>query len=626
MNRTILLLFFTFGLSTVIEAQDIDTSLLVEDIVIYQNRLSLPINQTARNITVINKTQIEELPVFSLPELLQYTGGVDIRRRGVNGVQSDAGIRGGSFNHVQILINGVKMNDPQTGHHMMNLPVSITDVERIEIIKGPAARIFGQNAFSGVINIITKLDSNNEIGVDVGLNYSSFETFQNDIQLRIPSKSYNQSFSFSHIGSKGYRYNTDYNINTMFYQSELKGIGTGLKINAGYTDRKFGANGFYANEAYTDQYEEVTTKYISATTTFVKDHLTIRPRVSWRNNFDSYVFLRDNPSFFMNEHTGNTYNAELHMSYISDLGVTGFGIDASKETLVSNNLGDRERSILGLFLEHRISLLNNKLGITPGFYANKITERDLKIYPGLDVSYELSQYLHLFGSANWADRIPTYTNLYYSSPVEQGNPDLLSESATSFEIGAKYNSPTINITASLWKRDTKDLIDWAKDSLSQEKWFVQNFNQVNFTGVDLNSSFKMSDLLGNDRDLTLSADYTYISGSVADDINVALSRYALDNLNHQLILGATFTVLPKVLFLNTNFRYIDRELPNDSGDPAAHPLKNYQLLDTKLSYKKSSFDAFFSINNLTDQQYRETTLVPMPGRSYTVGVKIKNLN
>ena len=126
--------------------EDIDTSLLIENVVIQQNRLNLPLTEQSRFIEVIDKEEIQSLPVNNIPELLQFTGAVDIRRRGVNGVQSDAGIRGSTFNQILVLINGVRMSDPQTGHHMMNLPVALEDIKRIEIIKGPAARIFGMNA------------------------------------------------------------------------------------------------------------------------------------------------------------------------------------------------------------------------------------------------------------------------------------------------------------------------------------------------------------------------------------------------------------------------------------------------------------------------------------------------
>ena len=594
-------------------SQEIDTTLLIDDVVISQNRLSLPVTETARNIDVISKEDIANLPVLNIPELLQYAGGVDIRRRGVNGVQSDAGIRGGTFNQVQILINGVKMNDPQTGHHMMNLPVSIEDIERIEIIKGPAARIYGQNAFSGAINIITKIKEVEDIEVNAHVGVSSFETFQADVTLRIPNKAYNQSVTFSRIGSEGYRYNTDYGINTLFYQSEVSGIGNGLKINAGYTDRKFGANGFYANEAFTDQYEEITTKFIAATTTFTAGDFIIKPRLSWRSNNDFYLFLRDNPSFFMNKHTSNTYNGELHASYSSSLGTTGIGLDISQETLVSNNLGDRERSIVGLFLEHRFSLLNDKLLLTPGFYANKISERELKVYPGLDISYTFNKHINLFATANWSDRIPTYTNLYYTSRSEQGNENLVAESATALELGIKFNSHHSSITMSVWQRDNRNLIDWAKDSLTQEKWLALNFNQVKMTGLDINAKYEFHDIISAERDIQLTADYVYIDAAVSDDVNVGVSRYALDNLIQQLILGATFTILPKHIFLSANYRYLDRE-----------SLEDYNLLDSKLMYKSRNFDAYIGVNNIGNTVYRETNLVPMPGRWFAMGVRFKS--
>jgi len=612
--RPILLVLIVANTSAAVAQEiSIDTSLLMDDVVIAQNRISLPVSETARNVDVITKEDIAALPVLNIPELLQYTGGLDIRRRGVNGVQSDAGIRGGTFNQVQILINGVKMNDPQTGHHMMNLPVSLEDVERIEIIKGPAARIYGQNAFSGVINIITKIAKTDELAVRVGIGLSSFETFNADVNVTIPGDTYEQSVTFSRIGSEGYRYNTDYGINTVYYQSRLKGVGSnGIQLQAGYTDRKFGANGFYANEAFTEQYEEVTTSFVSATTLLTTGQFTIRPRMSYRHNVDSYVFLRDNPSFFMNEHTGNTYNGELHVTHSNTLGATGFGIDISRETLVSNNLGDRARNIFGIFLEHRLTMMNDKLSITPGLYANKISERDLKVYPGIDVGYEVRKGLNLFATANWSDRIPTYTNLYYSSRTEQGNENLVAESATSLELGVKHQTANSNISASVWHRDNSNLIDWAKDSLQQEKWLALNFNRVKMTGLDLNTKWIIRDAISKRRDVQLTADYTYINAQIEDNSEIAVSRYALDNLRHQVIAGVQLEVMPKYLYLNINQRYLDRV-----------SLADYHLTDMKLTYRSATFEAFVAVSNLFDTVYRETNLVPMPGRWFGVGMRMR---
>lgn len=605
-------IFLMTAVAITTKCQSIDTTLLLDNITISQNRLTFPVLEAVRNIDIITKEDIASLPVFNIPELLQYVGAVDIRRRGVNGVQSDAGIRGGTFNQVQILINGVKMNDPQTGHHMMNLPVALADVERIEIVKGPAARVYGQNAFSGAINIITKQADDKEVSIRAGFSLGSFATIGNDVSISIPTAQYDQTISLSRIGSDGYRYNTDYGINNLYYQGNLNGIGNGLKLNAGFTERKFGANGFYANEAFVDQYEEVTTSYAALTTTFVTDKLAITPRLSWRHNVDHYVFLRDDPSFFMNSHTGNTYNGELHASYSNGLGLTGAGLDISNETLVSNNLGDRSRVIMGFFLEHKFSFLDDRVTVIPGAYANKITDRDLKIYPGIDVAYHIHNGLNVFATANWSDRIPTYTNLYYSSRSEQGNENLLAESATAIEVGVKHNTTWSNITVSLWRRDNKNLIDWAKDSVNQEKWLALNFNQVNMTGLDLTSKFKFANLISEDRGVDLTVDYSYINAKIVDNKEIALSRYALDNLRHQLIAGATAELISDHVYIAAFARAYDRV-----------SLENYTVFDTKLMYRSTSFDAFFAVNNLGDKIYRETNLVPMPGRWYSVGLQFK---
>lgn len=584
-------------------------SLLVEDVVISQNRFTLPLSQNARNIDIVTKEDIATLPVFNVSELLQFVSGLDIRRRGVNGVQSDAGIRGGTFNQVQILINGTKMNDPQTGHHMMNLPVSLADIERIEIIKGPAARIFGQNAYSGAINIITKVKKATAPSVNAHIAISSFETVQTEVGLTIPTAIGDHSLSLSHIGSEGYRYNTDYDITTLYYQSKIKGIGTGLDINAGYTDRAFGANGFYASEAFTEQYEEVTTSFVSATTLLSAGALTIRPRLSYRRNVDEYVFIRDNPSFFMNEHTGNAYNAELHFTYTSSYGISGWGVDVSRETLVSNNLGDRQRTIAGFFLEQRLSYMDGRLTVTPGLYANKITERDLKIYPGIDLGYQYSRSVQLFATANWSDRIPTYTNLYYTSRSELGNENLVAESATAVEAGVKWNTGNLSIATSIWHRDNKNLIDWAKDSINQEQWVALNFNQVLMTGLDLNTRYRWKDAVTQGRDIDLTLDYTYINAAISEDVDVAVSRYALDNLRHQVVAGLRTTLIPDYLQLSAHYRYQDRV-----------SLEDYHLVDLKLMYRTAVFDAYLGVNNVTNHTYRETNLVPMPGRAFAVGV------
>ena len=165
---TILMLLFTISASAQMNGDS--TTVEIEEIIIQANRLQLPVSESSNTVNIITRQQLESTPVHSVAEALQHVAGLDIRQRGVHGDQADVSLRGGTFDQVLILINGVKMADPQTGHHSLNLPLNMDNIERIEILKGPGARVYGQNAFSGAINIITKIsdEDNAYVGGQIG--------------------------------------------------------------------------------------------------------------------------------------------------------------------------------------------------------------------------------------------------------------------------------------------------------------------------------------------------------------------------------------------------------------------------------------------------------------------------
>lgn len=589
----------------------IDTSYIVDDIVISENRQSYPINSYARQVEVIQKTEIVQMPVASVSDLLQYVSGVDIRRRGVNDIQTDIGIRGGTFNQVLILINGIKMIDPQTGHHNFNLSLDINDIERIEVIKGPSARIYGQNAFTGSINIITKINDAEEAEIDIQSSLGSYTTFSNGMTLTVPNKIYNQQINLNYQTSDGYKYNTDYKLGNLFYQSTLTLPDQPINFYAGYSDRSFGANGFYASERFKDQYEEITTAFVAVQTDINAGSFQLKPKFYIRNNKDRYLFVRNNPSLYENNHKSYNYTGELHGKYISSFGVTGIGIDYSHQTLSSNNLGERKRSIFGTFIDQRMTFFNDKLDITAGAYVEKISDNDVKVYPGIDLSYGISNHLHWFASYNHASRVPTYTNLYYSSPSEQGNENLLAERISAIEMGLKYSRGFLASTLSIFTHEMTNLIDWAKPNEADDQWQALNFNRVNSTGIDFNNRLDISSMAGMSRGLSLDLNYHFINAEVDDNSEIAVSRYALESLKHQFIAKANVELLED-LFISPTFRYLDRV-----------SLDDYQLLDVNLSFIKEHYDLFFNLYNATDQKYRETNLVEMPGRNFEIGIRLK---
>ncbi|MEM6697041.1 MAG: TonB-dependent receptor [Bacteroidota bacterium] len=594
------LLFLALLLATFsLQAQQSDSlSVELEDIIIKENRLELPFSESSRTINIITRAEIEAAPATSVPELLQYVAGIDVRQRGVHGVQADISIRGGTFDQTLILVNGIKMSDPQTGHHSMNLPIDIENIERIEVLKGPGARVFGQNAFAGAINIITKTPK--ETFAKVKLQGGENGLYGVRVSGALKTGNYNQYLSLSRDASDGYKFNTDYSINNIFYQGNAKIGAQQLNVIAGFTERKFGANGFYASPDFMDQYEEVQTSLVAADMRILKGDWVIKPRLYWRRNRDEYVFLRENPDFFRNTHFGNTIGAELNTSYNSDLGVTGIGVDVNQVTLSSNNLGERDRTAVSVFLEHRFNFADNRLDVTPGVLFNYFSDFDANFLPGIDIGYNLGNGLRAYVNAGYTYRVPTYTDLYYEDRGNIGNIDLQPESAVTYEAGLKYQNGRVQVQASVFRRDGTDLIDWTKEA-DTLRWQPQNFAALNLSGFDASLTLRFNKVI---RHFNLA--YTYINAEILDS-DVPFSRYALENLNHQLVAGTEIQIT-KNLFFNPRFRYLDRVT-----------LDDYALVDLRLQWRSDRFNAFVEAMNLFDVEYKETNLVTMPGRWVRAG-------
>ena len=605
----ILMLFFTISASAQMNGDT--TKVEIEEIIIQANRLQLPVSESSNTINIITRQQLENTPVHSVSEALQHVAGLDIRQRGVHGVQADVSLRGGTFDQVLILINGVKMADPQTGHHAMNLPLNMDNIERIEILKGPAARIYGANAFAGAINIVTRTPDKAFVNINLEGGQNSLGSVS--VSAALPKGDFNQYFSFGRHFSDGYRFNSDYDISNYFYQAEYKIDATQkLDMMGTFSEREFGANRFYGgtSEFWKDQYEEVQTSLFNIGHQKVSDKFAIKTRFNWRRNQDEYLLKRAEPTFYRNLHISNVLTVESHADFYSKAGATGVGVELSSVYLRSNNLGKRDRRIATLFLEHRASFLNGKIDVTPGIAISQYSDFGTHIFPGIDVGYKISTGVKLFGNMGYTWRIPTFTDLFYEDAGNLGNENLAPESSLSYEFGVKYDAAGIRANLSWFLRDGTDLIDWTKaaDTL---QWQPNNIAGLTMMGIDASLDFNPTARLGKDffvKNIRLG--YTYIDAEVPENI-IGISRYVLENLNHQFTAGIDYRIGGN-LYHNISYRYVDRATMDD-----------YSLIDTKLYWKAKNYSIYLAANNILDVEYFETNLVQMPGTWIYGGVKIR---
>ncbi len=576
----------------------------LKEVIITSSRIDLPFKQNSRTISVITAKQIKQSAVTNVTDLLQQVAGVDMRRRGVSGMQADLYIRGGSFDQTLLLIDGIKVEDPQTGHHTMNMALPIDVIERVEIIKGAAARIFGQNAFTGAINIVTKKNANNvnSAGVQIG----SFGQKNGAITV---GKNLKNSSVIAHASinsSDGYRHNTDFKNQNYFIKNTFNKNNTPINFIGFFTERNFGANGFYASPSAINQYEETQSSLVGLSTVIKGDKLTLKPRFYWKRNQDMYVFIRNNPSVYRNLHIANKVGAELNASYSSSLGITGFGIDIAKVFLTSNNLGSRDRFMANMFLEHRFKLLNDKIDITPGVAINYFSDFKFHAFPGVDIGFTLSENLKMYANAGYTYRIPTYTDLFYSDPTTLGNANLNPEEAISEELGLKYSSSKIDFSAAVFNRDSNNLIDYVKAN-ANDKWEATNIQDLNSFGFEFNGSFryKVKDFTQN-----FTFGYTYLDENL-DKVNANFSRYSINSLKHHFT--STFR---SQFFKNVSQSVIYKFSERSTGE-------SYGIVDIMFTLNLKPFNVSLIGNNIFDKEYTETNLVPMPKSNFLLDVTYK---
>ncbi len=608
MKKTLLAILIFQTITTHINAQENKSEIELDQVeLISSPRIEIKNTDNSISVLTISREEIQKSTATNVSELLQQVAGLDIRRRGAEGMQADLYIRGGSFDQTLLLIDGIKVEDPQTGHHTMNMTLPLEVIEKIEITKGSAGRIYGQNAFTGAINIITKKDIENNISLN--LTGGSFNQKRGSLTVQRKLENSDILFNYNRKESEGYRYNTDFKNDEFFVKSNFKIKDQNISAIGAFNERKFGANGFYASPAAIDQYEETQASLIGFSTTYKKNDLILKPKLYWKRNQDMYVYLRQDPSVYRNLHISNKVGAELNASTSNSLGNLGLGFDLSRVSLKSNNLGERKRTMLNMFVEQQVMLNNDKIDFTPGLAITYFSDVSTKLnyqnnffnnlffYPGMDLGYRLNNNLKLYTNIGFTYRIPTYTDLFYSSPTTLGNENLKLEKALTKEIGLKYLKDDFNFNFALYQRDASDIIDYVRNNEAQP-WQASNIREIITNGFELNMGYKF--YLGAFRPQSINIGYSNINDDLLET-DFAFSRYALNSLKNQITATYMFEVNENI---SSTLAYKNAERSDE---------ERYTVIDFRTSYKLDKFTLSIILNNILDTEYSETNLVPMPG-------------
>ena len=599
----------------------------LEELIVTSSKAELTFTQTAKLVQVITREEIARQPVQSIEDLLKNVVGLDVRQRGGNGVLSGISVRGGTFEQTAILLNGANLSNPQTAHYSLDLPVNLSDIERIEIIQGPNSLLYGASAFSGGVNIITKKHSPSEASLN--LEGGMHELFNVDGRASLKSKSSSHSLSAGYNSSSGYMKNSDYDIFTAFWQSNFRVEKSRLDVQLGFKDKSYGANTFYSPK-YPDQFDE-TQSIFAAIKGESGNQLKFIPQLYWNRHYNCFQLFRDGspntPETYKghNYHRTDVFGFNLNTQYRWNWGITNLGGEVRNEGILSNVLGkpmenphgkylySDSRTNISYFLEH--TFLFNNLTIGIGLLSNYNTafKDDFSFYPNINASYWLTENSKIFASWNNAVRMPTFTDLYYKGETHKGNSDVRPEESESFELGFKYSNSFLSASLSGFYMKGKNMIDWVKEE-PEDLWESRNLTNLDKTGFEAQATVDMQELIPFLSSTRLNIGYMYMNQN--KNIEDLISNYVLDYLKHKVTIGLSHPIYKNII-ADWQFRWLDRQgtyTRFENLKPAYEAeYPTYSVLDLKINWELDKLKVYIIANNLFDVSYYDLGNIPQPG-------------
>ena len=623
-----------------------DRELTLDEVSVTGSRAPLTRAQAARMVTVLERADIQAAPVQSVNDLLKYVASVDVRQRGPIGAQTDISIRGGNYEQITILLNGINICDPQTGHNAFDFPVDISEIERIEVLEGPAGRVYGTSSLLGAINIVTRPRPTSSVSAHI--EGGSYGYLSAGARANVASGKWNNQLSGSYSRSDGYQrnsaggLNSDYSGGKAFYHGTYDDDIVSVSWHAGLSTKDFGSNTFYGAK-WDDQFEHTLKTYTALQAETKKGSFHLKPSIYWNHSYDRFELFRDAAEKYpFNYHRTDIFGVNLNGYFDWILGRTAVGAELRNEDLLSGNLGepldnphhisgtDRyydhgiNRTNISFVVEHNILL--RRFTLSAGLVAvkNSWNGMNMKVYPGIDASYRIGDSFKIFANYNTSLRMPSVTELYYSVGGHVADKNLKPEEISSVEAGVKYADHGITTQASVYHNNWKNMIDWIRYTADgpDAPWQSVNFTEVKATGFQAQLTLNFRQIVPTQRILkSFNASYNYLFQDKDIDSSVE-SKYSLEYLRHKLVANLQLNIVSR-LDLGINFRWQDRRGIYTDFDGTVKEYSPYSVVDARLSWTAPKYKLYLEANNIFDKNYIDYGCVPQPGTWLIAGLSVE---
>lgn len=614
----------------------------------------------ARGVDVLSGARLQALPVRTVTDALSWSIGVDVMER--SPAQADLALRGGSFEQVLVLVDGVRMSDRQTGHFDLDLAVPLAEIERIEVLRGPATALYGSDAVGGVVNIVTRradalvdapsgqpgapvasVSSGPDIAlgpIDARLSAGSFGALDGSVATSLRLGAAAVRFGLEAGQADGHRPGTDQRLLQTRLALDAPLAGRALRADLAFAGRDFGARGFYAPpSAPYDEYEETRTLTASvgwlaggaagaANAGASNGAITLEPRLSARRHEDTFLLQRDDPSFYRNHHVSWQLGGELlARAALAPNARLAVGAEAYRDLLESTGLGDRQETRTAIFAEAVLGDPTRAV-LQPGLRVDHHSGFGDFVAPSLAAALQATDRVRLRASAGRAFRAPTWTERYYRDPANIADPELGPERAWEVEAGLDLDAGHgVRLGLAGFIRAASGLIDWARPAGApdDEPWRTRNVDDATFRGLEFEAS--APDLLGARWDLALTA--LDVESESSDGF---VSKYALRPLTRTASLSVERALHPNVLVSARLFHA--RRAGEDGAGVSSDTMslapgtclssaaQTYTRGDARVSVLLRNARIFVDGFNLTGSKHCDVNAFVAPGRALRVGVEV----
>ncbi len=569
----------------------------------------IPLEASDRSVSSI-EVQKSPLLFSSTVDFLRLDPSIDLQERAPGGIQADLSIRGASLGQTLVLINGLRVNDAQTPHHNLDLPLPLDSMDRIEVLHGAGSTFYGSDAVGGAVNFISAPAEVSRFSLRAGA--GNFGYNEQRIAGAYASGNWSQELTAQRNFSTGFMTGRDYRnaqiASATHFKSHLGS--TSLLLSAG--DRPFGANQFYVKGF--DSWERTKSWFTSLSQDLGPKMLFA---FGYRRHTDEFILLKSDPALYENNHVTDSWQAALrrHEDLAQNVSLS-YGAEGFRDQIDSNNLGHHARNRGAVYTSLDLRALR-RFSFSIGAREESYNGTKGQFTPSIGGGFWLSSALKLRGSASRAFRLPSYTELFYTDPGNVGDPNLRPESGWSYEGGADWNAGHhVAASVTVFHRRMRDVIDYVfhdasdPDPLKRNKNVASNIDTLHFTGLETTVLLRQSSRS------EFEIGYAAVHGEQQGLSSTSQSLYAFNYPANNAFLGWKGSIRSQVI-LRTRVGVTQRNQPSNN-DP-------YALWDLAIARERGRVRPFLQFTNLGNTSYHVIPNVALPGRSVIAGVELTSL-